>query len=223
MSDLEEAKNFVYNILLTDKTTENQIELYDEIADTYDQKCVETLYYFPEILSRELETFNLPRDSKILDVGAGTGLLGKLLHASKYTNVDALDGCATMLEHARKLTGVYKNYTQALVVADKELPIPAKTYDIALMSGSASPAHIDVTAYKQIIRVVKPGGIIGWILEDADTCVEVNSRFQDDFYMKTLQKFVDEKLWVAVDGYNPKTIANALLNRPGDVFFYKVL
>ncbi|RWS21686.1 malonyl-[acyl-carrier protein] O-methyltransferase-like protein, partial [Leptotrombidium deliense] len=185
---------------------------------------VDTLYRFPEIVSQELETFNLPRDSKILDVGAGTGFLGKLLHSLGYTNIDALDGSEKMLQHSRKLTDVYKNFIEALVVEDKELPIPAKTYDIALMSGSASPAHIDVTAYKQIIRVVKPGcGIIGWIIEDPDTCVEVNSRFHDNFYTKTLQKFVDEKLWVAVDGYKPKQVANASCRRPGDVYFYKVL
>ncbi|RWS21089.1 malonyl-[acyl-carrier protein] O-methyltransferase-like protein [Leptotrombidium deliense] len=158
MADLQEAENWVYNVLCSEKSLDKQIELYNEIADTYDKMCVDTLYYFPEALSRELETFNLRRDSKILDVGAGTGRLGQLLHLLQYTNIDALDGSEKMLQHSRNLPNVYKNFTQALVVADNELPIPENTYDVALMCGSGGPAHIDVTAYKQLIRVVKPGG-----------------------------------------------------------------
>ncbi|RWS18863.1 Williams-Beuren syndrome chromosomal region 27 protein-like protein, partial [Leptotrombidium deliense] len=144
MSDLQEAENWVFNVLCSEKPLDKQIALYDEIADTYDQICVDTHYYYPEILSRELETLNLCRDSKLLDVGAGTGRLGKLLHSLKYTNIDALDGCEKMLQQARNLPDVYRSFTQALVVADNELPIPENTYDVALMCGSGGPAHIDV-------------------------------------------------------------------------------
>ncbi|RWS22661.1 malonyl-[acyl-carrier protein] O-methyltransferase-like protein [Leptotrombidium deliense] len=223
MSDLQEQRNFVYNILCSEKPLDEQIALYSEIAETYDQMCDDTLYHYPEILSQELETFNLCRDSKILDVGAGTGRLGKLLHSLKYTNIDALDGCEKMLQQARNLPDVYRSFTQALVIADNELPIPEKKYDVALMCGSGGPAHIDVTAYKQLIRVVKSGGLIGWIIDDPEIRVKISSRFHDNFYEKTLQKFVNEQLWVAVDGYNPKRVPNAAVANPGDVFFYKVL
>ncbi|RWS26921.1 malonyl-[acyl-carrier protein] O-methyltransferase-like protein [Leptotrombidium deliense] len=220
LAKLKEEEEFVYNVLLAEKPINKQIELYKEIASNYD------------------ESFNQTRDSRILDVGAGTGRSGKLLNLLGYKNVDALDGCEEMLHHSQKLTNVYKNFITALVVVDQELPIAENTYDVALMSGSASPAHIDVAAYKQIIRVVKPGnlnwfiiinyellkgGIVGWIVEDSDTCEKLSSRFHNNNYIRTLQKFVDEGLWMPLDGYNPKRVPNATLLKPADIFFYKVL
>ncbi|RWS18381.1 malonyl-[acyl-carrier protein] O-methyltransferase-like protein, partial [Leptotrombidium deliense] len=113
MGDMVEAEKFLDNVLLADKSNEEQIKLYTEIAYKYDE---------------ELETFHLRRDSNILDVGAGTGALGKVLHSLYYTNIDALDACENMLQNSRKLTHVYKNFIHAKVVIDEVLPIAENTY-----------------------------------------------------------------------------------------------
>ncbi|RWS23329.1 malonyl-[acyl-carrier protein] O-methyltransferase-like protein [Leptotrombidium deliense] len=220
---IEKERDYVYNVLLAEKSIYQQIKLYDNIAITYDEISDNGLYLFPEILTDEFKNFQINLDSKILDVGSGTGRSGKLLKSLGYTNVDALDGSMEMIKYVKKMSGVYKHFIHALVVENEELPIAENSYDVALMSGSASPSHIDVNAYKQIIRVVKPGGLVGWIIEDKATCKKLSSRFQNNYYSNTLMNFVKKKLWVPFNGYNPKLVPNATLLKPGEVYFYKVL
>ena len=47
-----------------------------------------------------------PRDAPIFDMGHGTGLLGKLLNAQGYTNIDGGDASQSFVETANK-TGWY--------------------------------------------------------------------------------------------------------------------
>lgn len=61
-------------------------------------------YYAYEGAAKGFLELNLPKDIKILDCGAGTGLLGsQLVERGGFTNVDALDGCEQMLEVAKKV------------------------------------------------------------------------------------------------------------------------
>ena len=99
-----------------------------------------------------------PTESHILDIGAGTGVVGQLLAANGYNNVDALDGTPKMLQMARK-KACYRNYITSIVAPGIPLPIPDNTYDVALMAGVFCPGHIRVEAFSEIIRIVKPGMI----------------------------------------------------------------
>ncbi|RWS17890.1 malonyl-[acyl-carrier protein] O-methyltransferase-like protein [Dinothrombium tinctorium] len=213
--------DFVINELLTEKPVEETIKIYSKIADNFSEVVKGSEYFFPQIIVKEFSKLNLPRDIKILDVAAGTGNVGKLLHDLGYTNIDALDGCKEMLNHAKKMNGVYKNFIISLVKADSKLPIEDNEYDSALISGATCPAHIDVDAYKEIIRIVKPGGIIGWIKEDDAILGRNSERYRNGFYQKSLKQY-DNK-WVPINGYDPKVIPNATLGKPGDVYFFKVL
>ncbi|RWS00781.1 malonyl-[acyl-carrier protein] O-methyltransferase-like protein [Dinothrombium tinctorium] len=220
----ESVKDFIYNTLIADKPLEEQMKLYQSVADQYQEICDASVYNYPEIVATEFLYFNLPRDSRILDVGAGTGLLERLLYKSGFTNIDALDGCEEMLQKAKESNSNYKNYIIARVVKDEPLPVEQNTYDVALMSGSASPAHIDVDAYPQIIRVVKPGGIIGWIIETEEIFAKVNSKYQNGAYKKSLQRFVLQNLLTPIEGFNPKPVENSLFyNVPAEVYFFKVV
>ena len=70
-------------------------------------------------------------DLRILDVGAGTGLVGNVLRDHGYRNIDALDISQKMLDEAKKLN-IYKNM---FCVALGEKPIPGienDQYDAAI-------------------------------------------------------------------------------------------
>ena len=108
------------------------------------------------IVVKHFLEFNLPKESRILDVGAGTGVIGQLLKANGYENVDALDGTPKMLEIAKQ-KNCYKNFIVSFVTKDIVLPIEDSTYDVVIMAGVFCPGHIRVEAFEQIIRVVKQG------------------------------------------------------------------
>ena len=99
---------------------------------------------------------DVPKDRRILDVGAGTGVIGELLTANGYYNLDALDGTPKMLEIAEQ-KNCYQNYIVSYVTPDIRLPIEDQVYDVVILAGVFCPGHIRVEAFDQIVRVVKPG------------------------------------------------------------------
>lgn len=108
------------------------------------------------IVVKQFLELDVPKESHILDIGAGTGVVGELLAAHGYTNVDALDGTPKMLEIARK-KNCYKNFITSVVVPGLSLPVPNGTYDAVIMAGVFCPGHIRVEAFGEVIKIVRPG------------------------------------------------------------------
>ena len=54
------------------------------------------------------EIIQLPTESKILDVGCGTGLIGKLISQQGYTNITGVDATEKFV-NAAKETGLYQD------------------------------------------------------------------------------------------------------------------
>ena len=95
-------------------------------------------------------------DLRILDVGAGTGLVGSFLRDHGYSNIDALDISQKMLDEAKKLN-IYKDM---FCVALGEKPIPGienDQYDAAICVGTLTVGHVKPVALDEIVRIVKPG------------------------------------------------------------------
>ena len=97
------------------------------------------------IVVKHFLELGIQRESKILDIGAGTGVVGQLLSANGYQNVDALDGTPKMLEIAKQKK-CYKSFIISYVASDIRLPIEDNTYDVVIMSGVFCPGHIRVEA-----------------------------------------------------------------------------
>ena len=60
-----------------------------------------------EQLTGKLEGFGFKKDISVLDLGCGSGLVGKQLHKRGYQNIDGLDLSEEFLEEAQK-KGVYR-------------------------------------------------------------------------------------------------------------------
>lgn len=99
---------------------------------------------------------NWPKESRILDIGAGTGIIGSLLKQEGYENVDGLDASNKMLEIAKQKK-CYKNLINCIVASDIRLPIESRTYDVVIMAGVFCPGHISVDAFNEILRITKSG------------------------------------------------------------------
>lgn len=93
---------------------------------------------------------------RILDAGAGTGLVGQHLKDLGYTNVDGLDISQEMLNIAHD-KGIYKNLICAPLSEKKIDQIQSGSYDALISSGTITVAHVKPPALDEIVRLVKPG------------------------------------------------------------------
>ena len=102
---------------------------------------------------------NVSRDAAIFDIGQGTGLLGKLLAAEGFTNIDGADASQNFVDTANK-TGWYKNcsvvwFGKGVENLPKEL---LGKYDIVMASGVFLDGHIPDTGFDDAHAMCKPGG-----------------------------------------------------------------
>ena len=94
---------------------------------------------------------------KIIDAGAGTGLIGVELKKPGYTNLCALDISAEMLKEAKKK----EVYTEFICTSLNGKPIPqikSGQFDALICGGALSTGRIGSSAFVEMIRMVQTGG-----------------------------------------------------------------
>ena len=97
------------------------------------------------------------RDAKLLDAGAGTGLVGEHLVASGFRNLHAIDLSRGMLEVARH-KDVYRDLRQ--MTLGERLAFAADTFDAVISVGVFTTGHAPAHAFDELARITKPGGFI---------------------------------------------------------------
>ena len=160
--------------------------VYDEYADTYDHLNDLIAYHAHSHVSKQLLACFKDEEvatKLILDVGSGTGRLGKSLTSFGFKELHALDLSKASLEEAQK-KNIYTSFYQSAVTSEPINGIQRDTYDAVVSSGCFIPNHIKVEAIEELIRITKQGGFIVFTLRDPD--FEMN-------YMNTLGRFMMEK------------------------------
>ncbi len=130
---------------------------YDEWAESYDDDLASWCYQAPEVVAETVLT-RLPNARSVLDVGCGTGLVGKALRARGYAGrIVGLDISQTSLRVARR-TGAY----DVLEAADLQEPLEVEENDVdALVCAGVMTYLPDVEAvWREFARVVRPGGLV---------------------------------------------------------------
>ena len=95
-------------------------------------------------------------DVKIIDVAAGTGLLGEEIYKLGFTNIDALDSSPGMLNEAKK-KNIYKRFF-CCPVDDQRIPeINTGEYDALICVNAFGNNHITPTALAEMCRIVSKG------------------------------------------------------------------
>ncbi|MGI9334438.1 MAG: class I SAM-dependent DNA methyltransferase [Gammaproteobacteria bacterium] len=140
-------------------TVEHTREFYDEWAEVYDEELVtEQGYAMPERCAAALARFATPSQLRVLDIGCGTGLSGKALHAVGARTMDGCDISPGMLEKASEL-----NLYDRLFVADLTRPpldVADASYDAATVVGVYSFGHLHADTTETILRAVASGGLV---------------------------------------------------------------
>ena len=119
--------------------------------------------YFPEAESRA--------DVKILDLAAGTGLVGEILHESGFRCFDAVDASKGMLAELAKKR-IYQNIWEELLgrPSYQSIPnVPDNSYDVVILCGGLCNNHIDIGVLHQAHIALKPGGLFINIMGESYT------------------------------------------------------
>ena len=138
------------------KTPEDSINLYKTWASTYDDDFAkQNDYRSPIEIAKYFAKYSNNKDTPILDVGAGTGLIGECLNLNSK-EVDAIDISPEMLNIAR-----IKNCYSKIIEADltKRLLINDNHYGAIVSAGTFTHGHVGPNALDELLRVTTSGGL----------------------------------------------------------------
>lgn len=158
------SDNKTLNKVYTAKNHGELMDAYKDWAADYDADTVDAFGYVAHIESaKALDKVMTDKDAKILDAGAGTGLVGEELKKMGYTKMDALDYSKEMLDEAGK-KGVYG----ALIQADMSQPLDINdnAYDAVVCTGTFTFGHVDANAFDELVRITRPGGMVCFTIRE---------------------------------------------------------
>lgn len=131
-------------------------ERYDTWAPDYDQDVDEMCGYLGPQKGAEMLAAHVPATARILDAGAGTGLVGLALRRLGYRNLVGVDNSHGMLSQAKQ-----KRAYRALHHSDlAALEFASASFDAVISIGVFTYGHAPAHCLQELIRVVKPNGLI---------------------------------------------------------------
>ena len=143
--------------IYSSRDNQDLTERYDQWARSYDYDLTH------EILDRSPETAvdffmrYVSSEAKVLDAGAGTGMVGEILARNGYTDLVAIDMSRGMLEEANK-KNVYRELHQ--MVMGETLGFATNSFDATICVGVLTIGHAPASSLDELVRVTKPGGYI---------------------------------------------------------------
>jgi predicted TPR repeat methyltransferase len=137
-------------------------ELYREWAPTYDDDVFGRLGFIGSARIAELLAGALPdRDQPVVDLGCGTGAVGRRLVELGVTTVDGIDLSPAMIELAER-TGAYRRLTVGDLHA---LPGELNArYAASVSAGTFTSGHVGADAVPRLIELLRPDGLIAWVI-----------------------------------------------------------
>ena len=129
---------------------------YKNLAKTYDKDAREKAKYKADIIIQDKLLKLIPKKSKVLDLGCGTGLSSKKFIEQEH-EVIGIDVSSEMLSIAKK----YKFKKLIKQNIEKPLKFPNNYFDIAVMVGVMEFIEKPLTLFKRINKVLKTNGKLG--------------------------------------------------------------
>jgi SAM-dependent methyltransferase len=154
---VEEEREKRVQWIYSSKDNRELEERYDVWAKDYDTDLDEGFGWLGPKKAAECFSKYVPKDARVLDAGAGTGLVGELLAQQGYTDMVAMDISKGMLDEAKK-KNVYKQFDQ--MVMGETLDYPSDSFDAVVSVGVMTVGHAPASSLDELIRVTKPGGYI---------------------------------------------------------------
>ena len=134
---------------------------YDQWARTYDSDLDRDFGWAGPQRTVEVFAKYVAKGARVLDAGAGTGLVGELLSRMGYKDMAAMDLSPGMLEEARK-KGIYRDLYQ--MVMGEQLDFPENSFGAVVSVGVLTVGHAPASSLDELIRITEPGGYIVFTL-----------------------------------------------------------
>ena len=147
--------------LSSSRDKEELTEKYDNWAKDYDAELQRDFQYVGPQRTAEFLARYVSREAKILDAGAGTGLVGEVLAKIGYQNLVAMDLSEGMLAEAQR-KNVYREFHQ--MAMGEPLDFATDSFDAVVSTGVLTVAHAPAGSLDELIRVTRPGGYIAFTL-----------------------------------------------------------
>ncbi|SVD30425.1 uncharacterized protein METZ01_LOCUS383279, partial [marine metagenome] len=146
------------------KTPEELLKYYQDWTNNnkYNKDMVDWNYTAPQETVSVLKKYALKKNSKILDAGCGTGLVGIELKKYGYSNIDGVDFSQNMLNLVPQ--GIYKKIEK--VDLNKLLKFKNNTYDVIMCVGTFTYGHVMPKALDELIRITKNKGLICFTINE---------------------------------------------------------
>ncbi len=136
------------------QTPEDNKRLYATWAESYETSFAEAMdYRLPERVADAAMAFGV--HGPILDIGAGTGLLGQALVSIGLGPIDGTDISTEMLNQAGQKDSYRKLFTADI---NEGLPVDDQIYRAIVSSGTFTTGHVGPDALDEVMRVTSPGG-----------------------------------------------------------------
>lgn len=129
-------------------------KLYADWAETYDSDFAGDMdYLLPDHVADAF--VRADRVGPVLDLGAGTGLVGQALAQRGIAPVDGTDLSQDMLDRAAQ-----KSVYRRLFSGDMtdRLPVDAGSYNGIVCAGTFTHGHVGPEALPEVLRCLAPGG-----------------------------------------------------------------
>ena len=159
--------------------------IYKNWAKKYEDDVINLAGYVGHLITSELLLSYLRNtQTKILDAGCGTGLVGEILNKNSFQNLIGVDFSQEMLNIAKQ-----KNVYQSLDLVDltKKLDYEDNMFDAIICAGTFTCGHVGPEALREMVRITKQGGYI---------CFTVRKQeWEASPYMQIIKDLEDSQAW----------------------------
>ena len=132
-------------------------ERYDAWAEDYDEDLLSYGYKLPSVCIGLVVRHAPSPEGRLLDAGAGTGILGESLHLLGYQNMVAIDLSQGMLDVAHN-KGAYRELRQ--MTLGETLDFADDSFAATVAMGVLTLGHGPPESLGELVRVTRPGGAI---------------------------------------------------------------
>jgi predicted TPR repeat methyltransferase len=182
--DAKERVEWIYQTKNNDQLSVR----YDEWAKNYENDlCTAFNWIGPERVA-EVFAAHVAKDARVLDIGAGTGMVGVLLAKQGFSDLAANDLSQGMLDEACR-KNVYRELR--IMVLGEHLGYEDDAFDAGVACGVFTVGHAPASSFDELLRIIRPGGLLIFSMQ---TIAYETAGFKEKF-----DELEADGKWVKVD------------------------